>query len=105
MAKRIILAAVCLCGYSHSSGQVAAAPGTYELLTIEPKAREVFPAELLVTIEAARDAVEERYLRVGRFTWARIPSRARIAQADFVALPEQVLAVPPEAIPGSVREP
>jgi len=105
MHKQFILASACLCGSFQVHGQVAAASGTYELLTIEPKAREVFPAELLVTIEAVRDAVEERYLRVGRFTWARIPSRARIAQADFVALPEQVLAVPPEAIPGSVREP
>lgn len=70
-------------------------PGTFRLLTIEPKMREVFTTDLYPLIEAHRNMHENVLLRVGEVTWVRIFSRAVINAPDFVPASEEILVVDP----------
>ena len=105
MFRFLTISLVILSACGEGCAQHAAAPGTFELQTIEPKTRDVFAAEILIRIEDARHPEEERYLRVGRSTWARIPSRHTILADGFQPLATEVMQVPPEAIPPAYREP
>jgi hypothetical protein len=67
--------------------------GTFQLLTTEPKAREVFSTDILPFIEAHRDAHEPRLVSVGRFSWVLILSQDVIGQPGFQPLPEEIITV------------
>jgi hypothetical protein len=67
-----------------------AEPGTYQLMTTEPKRREVFTTDLLNTIGALREQHRSVIVRVGEVTWAWIPSADIIATSGFVPFPEKI---------------
>ena len=79
-----------------------AAPGTYQLLTTEPKMGEVFTTDLLVFIEAHRRPSETVQCQVGQVTWVRIFSYDEINDPDFQPVPEGIIAVSPKYIAGMV---
>ncbi len=67
--------------------------GTFQLLTTEPKALEVFSTEILPFIEAHRDAHEPRLVSIGRYAWVLILSQDVISQPGFEPLPEEIITV------------
>jgi hypothetical protein len=78
---------------AHGQNGPPAQPGTFQLLTTEPKAGEVFSTDILPFIEAHRDAHEPRLVSVGRYSWVLILSQDVIGQPGFQPLPEEIITV------------
>lgn len=78
---------------AHGQNGPPAQLGTFQLLTTEPKAREVFSTDILPFIEAHRDAHEPRLVNVGRYSWVLILSQDVIDQPGFQPLPEEIITV------------
>lgn len=93
-----LLMLFCFCASSHAQDPSIADLGTYQLLTTQPKLKEVFTSELLIRIESERHDTITRIVKVGLVTWARILSREAIEAPDFAALSDDILEVDPDII-------
>ncbi len=92
--RAIVLLLLVMCfRTAHAQNGPPALPGTFQLLTTEPKAREVFSTDILPFIEAHRDAHEPRLVSVGRYSWVLILSQDVIGQPGFQPLPEEIITV------------
>ncbi len=85
-------------GLSLQAQDPAAAPGTYQLMTINPKVPEVFTTDLRVFIGAHRALDHEVLLRIGQVTWVLIYSQAEIDAPGFQAADDMIVPVDPATL-------
>ena len=78
---------------SFGFSQIDAANGTYQLMTTNVKAREVFTTNILPLIESKRAVNKTVVIKIGDFTWARILSFNAINDANFIPLPEGIIEI------------
>ena len=85
---------------STAYGQVRPAPpGTYQLMTTNPKVPEVFTTDLREFIQEHRAAHHDVYLKIGQVTWVRIFSQARIDDPGFQPVSEEIVPTEPGWLP------
>ena len=74
-------------------GTIEAAPGTYQLMTTEPKVGEVFTSHLLYFIEAHREIKKTVILQIGNYTFVKILSKNYINNPSYIRLSSEIIAV------------
>ncbi|MFT6923224.1 MAG: hypothetical protein ACJA1C_002234 [Crocinitomicaceae bacterium] len=72
--------------------------GTYQLMTSNPKAQEVFSSELLILIENERLNNSVAIVKIGDFTWVRILSLATISDPNFTPLSDEIIFIDPNDV-------
>lgn len=78
---------------SENYGTVQANSGTYQLMTTNTKANEVFTNHLLYFIEAKREIENSIVLKIGNYTYVRILPLNLINSANFSPLPEGIIEI------------
>jgi hypothetical protein len=72
--------------------------GTYQLMTTNAKAQEVFTSDLLVLIENERLVNTVAIVKIGDFTWVRILSLTTISDPSFTPLPDDIIFIDPSDV-------
>ena len=70
--------------------------GTFQLMTTNVKAQEVFSTNILALIESARLEDHVAVIKVGDFTWVRILSENTINHPDFEPLTDLIIEIDPD---------
>lgn len=78
---------------SANYGTSSAVSGTYQIMTTQPKAEEVFTAHLLYFIEANRDDIKTITKQVGEYTYVKILAKNYISKPDYTRLSDEIIAV------------
>lgn len=78
---------------SANYGNSPAVSGTYQIMTTQPKAEEVFTTNLLYFIEANRDDIKTITKQVGEYTYVKILAKTYISKSDYIRLSDEIIAV------------
>ena len=94
LASAFILICISNASYSQNSSSI----GTFQLMTTNPKAQEIFTTDIIPIIEGNRQDDAVKILKINEFTWVRILSFNTINDASFTPLSDEIIVVDPNFI-------
>lgn len=71
-------------------GVIEAPPGTYQLLTVDTKVKEVFTYHIATFVQQKRKQSQTLIIRIGEYSYVKIPSFNEINNSSFVPFNEGI---------------